>query len=33
MVELTEIMRQSGDTTLIQLLIKIRIGDIDDFVE
>ena len=33
MVELTEIMRQSGDTTLIQLLIKIRIGGIDDFVK
>ena len=31
--ELTEVMRQKGDTTLIDLLNKIRIGYIDDSVE
>ena len=31
--ELTEVMRQRGDTTLIDLLNKIRIGYIDDSVE
>ena len=31
--ELTEVMRQRGDTTLIDLLNKMRIGYIDDSVE
>ena len=31
--ELTEVMRQRGDTTLIDLLNKLRIGYIDDSVE
>ena len=32
-IELTEIMRQSGDLQFIQLLNKIRVGNIDQVVE
>ena len=33
MAELTEVMTQSGDTRLIEMLNKIRVGDADDTVE
>ena len=33
MTELTEVMRQRDDMTFIQLLNKIKVGDIADFVE
>ena len=33
MAELTEIMRQVGDNTLIEVLNKIRVGNIDDFAD
>ena len=33
MTELTEVMRQRDDMTFIQLLNKIKVGDIDDFAE
>ena len=32
-IELTEIMRQSGDLQFIQLLNKIRVGNVDQVVE
>ena len=33
MAELTEVMRQRGDTRLIEMLNKIRVRDVDDAVE
>ena len=33
MAELTEVMRQRGDIRLIEMLSKIRVGDVDDAVE
>ena len=33
MAELTEVMRQGGDNTLIEVLNKIRVGNIDDFAD
>ena len=33
MAELTEVMRQRDDTRLIEMLNKIRVGDVDDAVE
>ena len=33
MAELTEFLRQMGDTRLIEMLNKIRVGDVDDAVE
>ena len=33
MAELTEVLRQRGDTRLIEMLNKIRVGDVDDAVE
>ena len=33
MAELTEVMGQRGDTALIEMLKKIKVGDVDDAVE
>ena len=33
MAELTEVMRQRGDTRLIEILSKIRVGDVNDALE
>ena len=33
MVELTKIMRQKGDDKFIEVLNKVRVGNINDFVD